>query len=51
MESTQHFPPLLEEPSQNIVFSLVFEREYIFDENAGVTKKPLSSQIQVGFTE
>ena len=41
MESTKHLPPLLEEPSQNVVFSIVFEREFIFDEIAGVTKKPL----------
>ena len=49
MESTQHFPPLLEEPSQNVVFSLVFKREFIFDEITGVTKRPPENQSQVSY--
>ena len=51
MESTQHFPPLLEEPSQNVVFSIVFKREFIFDEISGVTKRPLGNdnQMQVSY--
>ena len=49
MESTQHFPPLLEEPSQNIVFSLVIQREFVFDDITGVTKKPHANQVQVRY--
>ena len=48
MESTQHFPPLLEEPAQNMVFSLVFQRDFVFDEYAGVTKRPSAENIKVG---
>ena len=49
MESTQHFPPLLVEPAQNIVFSLVFQRDFVFDPENGVTKRPATYEMQVGF--
>ena len=49
MQSTQHFPPLLEEPAQNIVFSLVFQRDFVFDERNGVTKRPHMNLPKVGY--
>ena len=48
LESTQHFPPLLEEPSQNVVFSIVFRREFVFDAFMGATQRSPSTIEQVG---
>ena len=31
-----------------MVFSLVFQRDFVFDEYAGVTKRPSAENIQVG---
>ena len=48
LESTQHLPPLLEEPSQNVVFSIVFRREFVFDAFMGATQRSPSTFEQVG---
>ena len=48
LESTQHLPPLLEEPSQNVVFSIVFRREFVFDAFMGATQRSPSTIEQVG---
>ena len=48
LESTQHYPPLLEEPSQNVVFSIVFRREFVFDAFMGATQRSPNTIEQVG---